>query len=449
MNIIYKNSFLENIFYDSASDLKIIPLETNEQISTVIIHANIDSNSDLDFQITANQISPNSKLFEFGVSVDSSLVKQYYWDFGDGLGSQEANPIGNFSSISGPVQVKLNIIDSNNLLATRTLGINVPNDPPFVEFSYSPTEPAENESINFSSSAVDNDGQIQSRSWDWGDGATNSLGTNPSHQYSQCGNYTITHTAIDDLGAQTSKTKSIFIEGPTCNKDWYLTSLDEFYANINNSDFPGYFNLLPYYFVVYNQHTDDPNVNRSEISNYEWDMDGDGDYEYSSNIYYYQERTYANPSSNIVRVKIQTTDGKISILEKSFDIDSVFNPTPSGANVSSGTGTNQIVQLDQKKATKVAIDLANNSPYNLSFGIEAAEDSQRLIKFTKKKNKTKLDIAGQNSSNFKFQIAPISKLSKQLSLDSNGNYILNLNVFGLSFNADKEQKYQLRIEAQP
>ena len=65
--------------------------------------------------------------------------------------------------------------------------------------------------VEFSSSAVDLDGEIVSYLWDFGDGTTSDE-PNPSHQYEEPGTYDVTLTVTDDDGDTATFTRTIEVE---------------------------------------------------------------------------------------------------------------------------------------------------------------------------------------------------------------------------------------------
>lgn len=70
-----------------------------------------------------------------------------------------------------------------------------------------------NDTIEFSSAgSTDSDGQITSYQWSFGDGST-SVGANPSHSYSNAGNYTVTLIVTDNQGANHSDTATVSVAG--------------------------------------------------------------------------------------------------------------------------------------------------------------------------------------------------------------------------------------------
>jgi len=84
-------------------------------------------------------------------------------------------------------------------------GINVP---PVANFSYSPLNPTDLETIAFTDSSSDSDGSIVNWTWNFGDGAV-SYQRNPSHQYADDGIYLVNLTVTDDDGASDTIQKQI------------------------------------------------------------------------------------------------------------------------------------------------------------------------------------------------------------------------------------------------
>lgn len=83
--------------------------------------------------------------------------------------------------------------------------------PPMAKFSYAANEADfhEIQFTNLSTSATD-------YQWDFGDGAT-STAVNPSHVYADEGDYTVTLTASDKLGATSTYSETITVKKPETN----------------------------------------------------------------------------------------------------------------------------------------------------------------------------------------------------------------------------------------
>jgi len=88
-----------------------------------------------------------------------------------------------------------------------------PNKPPVASFTYSPSSPSVVTTVQFTDASSDEDGQVLSWSWNFGDGATSSE-QNPSHQYVNEGTYTVTLTVTDDNGATDNYSLTIEVTKP-------------------------------------------------------------------------------------------------------------------------------------------------------------------------------------------------------------------------------------------
>lgn len=79
------------------------------------------------------------------------------------------------------------------------ISLTTPNRLPVASFTYSPSSPSTADTIQFTDTSSDEDGQVVSWSWNFGDGAT-STAQNPTHQYFAASTYTVTLMVTDDKG---------------------------------------------------------------------------------------------------------------------------------------------------------------------------------------------------------------------------------------------------------
>ena len=95
---------------------------------------------------------------------------------------------------------------------TITRSTGPPNEPPTASFTSSCDEL--NCGFNGSGSS-DPDGSIANYAWEFGDGATDTGVTPPTHTYANAGTYTARLTVTDDDGSTATTTRSITVTGPT------------------------------------------------------------------------------------------------------------------------------------------------------------------------------------------------------------------------------------------
>ena len=142
---------------------------------------------------------------------EGSTIVKFEWDFeNDGVIDAEGVNMSYTYNIKGVHICKLVVTDSVGVTAQDTCQINVLNKRPNVEFTVSPDNPTIQDTIIFKGSAHDADGTIDSWFWNFGD-ETNSTLQNPSHLYSQKGEWKISLTVTDNDGAKNSSTQTLTV----------------------------------------------------------------------------------------------------------------------------------------------------------------------------------------------------------------------------------------------
>jgi len=143
---------------------------------------------------------------------DGSVVS-WSWDFGDGNGSSEKNPVHTYSS-SGTFSVALTVTDDDGATDVTSKFVTVTqetNDPPIADFTYETS----GLTVTFTNQSTDSDGNIISWSWDFGDGSATSPAQNPIHMYTEGGTYTVTLTVTDNELATDTISKVVTVTGGT------------------------------------------------------------------------------------------------------------------------------------------------------------------------------------------------------------------------------------------
>lgn len=99
------------------------------------------------------------------------------------------------------------------------------NQPPSVDFTYTPTNPTDIDVVQFQDNSFDADGWIVAWIWYFGDGSSSIL-QNPNHTYSDNGIFQISLTVIDNNGTINTTTKTVTILNvppvANCGDDRYV-----------------------------------------------------------------------------------------------------------------------------------------------------------------------------------------------------------------------------------
>ena len=156
------------------------------------------------------------------------------WNFGDGSTSTLLNPGAHVYASAGTYSVTFTATDEHGLADptpdTRTITVNAPaNNPP----NGTITAPAGNvtitagQSVTFSGSATDPDGDTVTVLWNFGDGSTSTMLNPGAHVYASAGTYSVTFTATDEHGLAdpTPDTRTITVNAAAPTFTFIQTSI--------------------------------------------------------------------------------------------------------------------------------------------------------------------------------------------------------------------------------
>jgi len=158
--------------------------------------------------------------FNAGYSHDDGEIVRYHWDFGDPLDSTPTTGVAAAHTYKQPgtYLVKLTVTDDEGAIDVQMIAIVATNPPPVVDFTVSNDYPCAGDIVRFDASAsYDQNGQITSYAWGFGDGNTGS-GVETSHAYAQDGYYVVTLTLTDNEGASGEASHAVTVQvGGSCS----------------------------------------------------------------------------------------------------------------------------------------------------------------------------------------------------------------------------------------
>ncbi len=161
----------------------------------------VDSLPDVNFSFSTNC---NSGIFTFTNQTlqYGSIVTNWNWDFGDFNTSSQVNP-SHYYGVVDTFIVKLTAINANGCKDSLEKALIVP--PPIAPNFFADTVCSGMVS-HFNDTLLSPTAPLSAWLWDFGDGGI-SLLPNPSHQYPNAGNYTVTLQVVDTAGCTESVTK--------------------------------------------------------------------------------------------------------------------------------------------------------------------------------------------------------------------------------------------------
>src|SRR3989454_1556602 len=139
--------------------------------------------------------------FDAAASSDpDGTIVSYSWNFGDGVSAVGVTTVHSYAT-SGTFTVTLTVTDDSGNPGTSSAVKTITSDqPPTASFTESSTQVSTGASISFdASSSSDPDGNVNSYSWDFGDGITGT-GATTTHSYTASGTYSARLTVTDNTG---------------------------------------------------------------------------------------------------------------------------------------------------------------------------------------------------------------------------------------------------------
>ncbi len=163
--------------------------------------------------LTAASCNGSAATFTDNSTVGIGSVTGWYWDFGDGTGSNDQNPLHTYGN-SGAYPISLIAISDKGCSDTTSSNTTVFNLP---VAAFTTGANCLGNATNFNDASSVPSGTITGWNWDLGDGSTSSAAS-PSHTYAATGTYPVTLVVTSSTGCTDTVTQSINVYPvPTAN----------------------------------------------------------------------------------------------------------------------------------------------------------------------------------------------------------------------------------------
>ncbi len=182
----------------------------------------------------------------------------------------------------------MEVRDTGGLMNRTTRSVVIEKEEPVAAFSYSPSDPTTQDTVDFTDESYDIDGNIRSWTWRFGDGEV-SYERNPSHQYEDDGDYEVELSIRDNDGLKGSVSKKITV----LNVPPEIVSIEHSPADPTTLDV-----------VEFTGNSEDPD---GATGDWQWDF-GDG----STSIEMNTSHEYEDNGAYTVQLTVTDDDGAVS-----------------------------------------------------------------------------------------------------------------------------------------
>ncbi|MBI4556199.1 MAG: PKD domain-containing protein [Candidatus Hydrogenedentes bacterium] len=172
------------------------------------------------FSFSPEAPAPNSPVQFTDLSTPGAApITSWAWDFGDGTGSPDQNPIHTFPT-AGIYYVSLTVTTIHGTSSATRAVVVTTTGLLDAEFTPNVTEIFAGEAVGFQDQTTFADGTGPIRSWLWafGDGLTSDA-PNPVHIYTVAGLYTVSLTTTTDFAVDTETKTDLILVKPTVPPD--------------------------------------------------------------------------------------------------------------------------------------------------------------------------------------------------------------------------------------
>jgi parallel beta-helix repeat protein len=301
---------------------------------------------------TSNPTTSDTITFtDTSIDSDGSIAARN-WSFGDGTYSEKQNPKHSYSD-DGTYSVTLNVTDNDGASNQTTQELTALNTPPIANFSYTPQNPTDLQTVTFTNNSLDTDGHIANCTWTFGDGTTNYSMNTTSHRFEDNGTYTVTLNVTDDDGDTNEYSVNI---------------------NVSNVEPTAGFTFEPSYPKVgetiwFNSTSSDSD---GTLVNWSWSFD-DNSHDYSKNT----SHSYSKLDSYDVTLTIKDNDGNTSsitkhLILKSTTTESITSSKPVTYDLKDEADA--IICLKTTNVTNLSVNIYSECPSNVEKNIQNYEN---------------------------------------------------------------------------
>lgn len=279
--------------------------DTMTKIDYMLIH---NATAVPDFTANRTEVNENWPI-QFN-DTSTGTVFTWDWDFGDGTGSTDRNPIHSYPNF-GTYTVNLTTSnDGGTTFEEKTDYIVVHNATPTAQFSVNRTEVNENWPIQFTDGSF---GTVHNYLWEFGDGVT-STEQNPVYAYPTFGTYTVRLTVSNDGGGDTEeKISHVIVHNTT-------PVINDFTRSVNEVEYPATIRFTPDI--------------TGTVHDYYWDF-GDGTGSTTAN----PEHTYTYAGWFTVELNVANDGGQDAMTKTSYIRILSYYPTCEWATQHGGDRT--------------------------------------------------------------------------------------------------------------
>lgn len=239
------------------------------------------------------------------------------WNFGDGSETTTGVVVEHRYSRPGTYTATLAMTDAHGATVTAEAPVTVtppvPNEPPTAAFAISPDTVDIGRLVTFNAAAsADPDGELVAYHWDFGDGGSDE-GLRSSRVYAGAGEYNVTLTVEDDMGARASVTNKVVVNGNKLPLAMLSVSSDVF---------------RPGQAVAFDA-SESTDPDGRGLASFTYDF-GDGSPRKTSSLPT-TTHTYDEVGLYLARVDVRDVDGGVAYATAAFQVSEAALPEPSFA----------------------------------------------------------------------------------------------------------------------